>query len=141
MRRHENLIPLSREHHQLLVVAQVLRNDVAPYKGMPTNFDQKKVYLLDDKRTLLLKNLNFHRKTFYPDLRKRSDKFEEIIEQLMELEDVIIAHLMKANSIDEEAIQEIAMTLQTIVRERERVLYEKVQIELEDWLDLRPLNS
>ena len=141
MRRHENLIPLSREHHQLLVVAQVLRNDVAPYKGMPTNFDQKKVYLLDDKRTLLLNNLNFHRKTFYPDLRKQSDKFEEIVEQLMELEDVIIAHLMKANSIDEEAIQEIAMTLQTIVRERERVLYEKVQIELEDWLDLRPINS
>ena len=141
MRRHENLIPLSREHHQLLVVAQVLRNDVAPYKGMPTNFDQKKVYLLDDKRTLLLNNLNFHRKTFYPDLRKQSDKFEEIVEQLMELEDVIIAHLMKANSIDEEAIQEIAMTLQTIVRKRERVLYEKVQIELEDWLDLRPLNA
>ena len=141
MRRHENLIPLSREHHQMLVVAQVLRNDVAPYKGMPTDFDQKKAYLLDDKSPLILKNLNFHRKSFYPDLRKHSDKFEEIVEQLMELEDVIIAHLMKANSIDEEAIQEIAMTLQTIVRKRERILYEKVQIELEDWLDLKTLHA
>jgi hypothetical protein len=36
MKRHEALIPLSRDHHGTLILARLLRSDAPPYKGLPT---------------------------------------------------------------------------------------------------------
>ncbi len=47
MKRHEALIPLSREHHGALLLAQVLKSDVPDYKGMPTLPAEKAAYALE----------------------------------------------------------------------------------------------
>ncbi len=44
MKRHPSLIPLSREHHDGLVLAQLLKNDVPDYKGLPTTIEGKVEY-------------------------------------------------------------------------------------------------
>lgn len=36
MKRHETLAPLSREHHDALILAQLLKKGAPNYKGMPT---------------------------------------------------------------------------------------------------------
>lgn len=37
MKRHEVLVPLSREHHDALILAQLLKKDAPNYKGLPTD--------------------------------------------------------------------------------------------------------
>ena len=46
MKRHEALAPLSREHHNTLMLAQLLKKDAPVYKGLPANVKDKAVYAL-----------------------------------------------------------------------------------------------
>ena len=41
MKRHDSLAPLSREHHESLLLAQILKKNAPPYRGMPTGGAQK----------------------------------------------------------------------------------------------------
>lgn len=44
MKRHESLAPLSREHHQSLILAQILKKDAPVYKGLPEKPGDKAEY-------------------------------------------------------------------------------------------------
>ncbi len=44
LKRHPALIPLSREHHEGLILAQLLKSDVPDYKGLPTTLEGKLAY-------------------------------------------------------------------------------------------------
>ena len=126
MRRHEKLIPLSREHHQFLVLAQVLRSDVAPYKGMPDTPEGKNEYLQSGKKQLLLKNIQYHRKKLYAVLAEDQPAFNKHLHHLDELENEIVYQLSE-ETLSEDDLHELGMQIQDLVRYRERVLYESIQ--------------
>jgi iron-sulfur cluster repair protein YtfE (RIC family) len=44
MKRHQALAPLSREHHDALILAQLLKNIEIVYKGLPTEVAGKAAY-------------------------------------------------------------------------------------------------
>jgi hemerythrin-like domain-containing protein len=44
MKRHPVLIPLSKEHHDGLILAQLLKSDVKDYKNMPSSPDEKALF-------------------------------------------------------------------------------------------------
>lgn len=44
LKRHPALVPLSREHHKGLILAQLLKSDVPDYKGLPTDIPGKVAY-------------------------------------------------------------------------------------------------
>lgn len=44
-KRHKTLIPLSKSHHQVLMLAQILRSDVPSFKGMPDSLREKIDYM------------------------------------------------------------------------------------------------
>ena len=44
MKRHESLRPLSREHHESLILARLLRKDAPPFKGLPDSLEGKVLY-------------------------------------------------------------------------------------------------
>jgi len=44
LKRHPELIPLSREHHEGLILAQLLKSDVPDYKGLPQDTAGKVAY-------------------------------------------------------------------------------------------------
>ena len=46
LRRHPSLIPLSRDHHHGLVLAQLLKYDVPDYRGMPQTVEGKIAYAI-----------------------------------------------------------------------------------------------
>lgn len=46
MKRHPSIIPFSHEHHQNLVLAQLLKSNVRDYKGMPSSLSDKAAYAL-----------------------------------------------------------------------------------------------
>ena len=47
MKRHPSLAPLSKEHHPVLILAQLLKKDGPAYKGMPTAPADKAAYALN----------------------------------------------------------------------------------------------
>lgn len=44
LKRDPALVPLSREHHKGLILAQLLKSDVPDYKGLPTDIPGKVAY-------------------------------------------------------------------------------------------------
>lgn len=64
LKRHVSLQPLSREHHEALILAQLLKSDVPDYKGLPTTVEGKVDYTL---------------KTYEQDLEPHFRKEEDIL--------------------------------------------------------------
>ena len=46
MKRHKSLAPLSREHHEALILAQLLKKGAPAYKDLPTDKEGKVMYAL-----------------------------------------------------------------------------------------------
>ena len=44
MKRHETLVPFSREHHETLILAQLLKKGAPVYKGLPAHKEGKIIY-------------------------------------------------------------------------------------------------
>lgn len=47
MKRHEALAPLSRDHHEALILSQLLKKDAPFYKGLPISVEGKVNYATD----------------------------------------------------------------------------------------------
>lgn len=54
MKRHEALIPLSRDHHGALILAQLLKKDAPVYKGLPETTEKKASYAISFFETGLM---------------------------------------------------------------------------------------
>ncbi len=46
MKRHPSLVPLSKEHHDALILAQLVKKNAPVYKGLPETVEGKKDYAL-----------------------------------------------------------------------------------------------
>lgn len=44
MKRHDSLVPLSRDHHGALILAKLLQKGAPAYKGLPTDIPGKAAY-------------------------------------------------------------------------------------------------
>lgn len=128
MKRHEALAPLSREHHEALILAQLLKKDAPAYKGLPQLPKDKAVYAA-----------NF----YHNNLRKHFLQEEQMLEkvkqyhiQIEEITPEIIyehQHLTRLFiSLDNTAAVEATMdalgkALEAHVRKEERILFPLIQ--------------
>ncbi len=46
MKRHPSLVPLSRDHHESLILSRLLQKDAPAYKGLPSTQDEKREYAI-----------------------------------------------------------------------------------------------
>jgi len=53
MKRHEALVPLSREHHSALILCQLLKKSMPDYKGLPSEPKAKASYAVNLFHTIL----------------------------------------------------------------------------------------
>lgn len=139
MRRHVTLIPFSKQHHQMLVLAQVLKTDVPDYIGMPTTVEGKHQFLLEKFEEVILPNLNKHRNLFYPAILQWGFTDQDLLQRIQEKEDdvvLICKEIKDGNILNNTQLNELGYALDTLVRMKERELYEKVQarysLELEE---------
>jgi len=57
LKRHPALQPLSREHHQILVLSQLLRRNAPDYRGLPTDPEGKRGYAIYTYEETLLPHM------------------------------------------------------------------------------------
>jgi len=128
MKRHEALIPLSREHHGALLLAQVLKSDVPDYKGMPTLPAEKAAYALEAFNNTLQPHFKkeemLMQKVMH--LNERLDTLvAEILREHIELTEAF-QHLNQSQNL-ERSLHLLGEKLSEHIRKEERVLFPLIE--------------
>ena len=131
MQRHPLLVPFSREHHQFLIVAQVLRNDVPDYRGMPTTPAGKREYALDQFRQLIAPHFEQEESWLFPVAQKGGAQLRDMVRQLAEEHRQIRNRFELLTEVPEaelsHQLHDLALLLSTHVRFEERLFFETLQ--------------
>ncbi|MBS1654586.1 MAG: hemerythrin domain-containing protein [Bacteroidetes bacterium] len=128
MKRHEALAPLSREHHESLILAQLLKINAPVYDGLPV--------LLNEKIEYALAVYNDHIKDHFKREEAILDKLNGLNEEL----DWLIAEIKEEhktvtgyfNSMDAvipdiELMNSTGVALEIHIRKEERLLFPLIQ--------------
>lgn len=131
MKRHENLVPLSREHHKMLLLAQLLKKDAPLYKGMPETLAGKIEYA----------NIMYHG-LIKSHIRREEDILFKLVKQdnialrlIQELEDEhqkihALFNEISSNIVhDQQIVHNLAVLLVSHIRKEERQLFQMIQKE------------
>lgn len=129
MKRHEGLVPLSREHQKGLLLAQVLKKDAPPYRGMPTDIPGKKELLKDSYNNDLKPHFQKEEEILFPEVKNLNEEIANLINELTE------DHRKIERLVDEIAetghpkdkMDELGNLLDEHIRKEERSLFEKLQ--------------
>ncbi len=135
MRRHKNLIVLSRQHHQMLVLAQVLKADVPDYKNMPNTVEAKTDFLNQKLKNLILPNFKIHKNRLYPAFIEWGFSGGQLMDEITTQEHKLIEEIVAPEKHSEETLNEIGYAIEQLVRKKERYLYQAVQEECKEQLD------
>lgn len=134
MKRHQGLVPLSQEHKQGLLLAQVMKKDAPPYRGMPTDVTGKKDLLKNSFNDNLKPHFKKEEEVLFPEIKGIDDKVDQLVEELIE------DHQKIANLTDEiltmehpkDKMDELGHLLEKHIRKEERELFERLQEILEE---------
>ncbi len=134
MKRHESLIPISRQHHGGLLTARLLQHGAPPYKGMPTTPEGKRDYVLSFWETHLKPHFRLEEDTVFILASEASEVLAQQVKQLQEqhklLESLIFA--LPAIPINDlpDKLHETGKLLEQHIRQEERIFFEQLQQEL-----------
>lgn len=116
--RHESLKPLSREHHQGLLLCWKIREGFK--KGISP--ERMKPYASFFYETQLIPHFAFEEKEIFPLLNEHNPLRKQALNEHQRL-----VALFTEDYEPEKALQEIAKALEDHIRFEERVLFEEVQ--------------
>lgn len=134
LKRHPALIALSREHHDGLVVAQVLKRDVPAYRGMPSTPKDCLDFYKAKFKTALQPHFEQEEQRLFPLLKGRDSQIDVLIETLLmehrELE--AATQLSETDPELETRLDAVGRLLERHIRTEERVLFQWAQAHLTD---------
>jgi len=128
MKRHEKLAPLSREHHDALILARLLRKNAPAYKGLPDQPGAKATYAMNFFKTNLEEHFSkeevlLHQvKKYNSEIKKLTG---EIISEHLQLAAMFNA-LQHATELPD-ALDKLGTLLEEHIRKEERVLFPLIQ--------------
>jgi iron-sulfur cluster repair protein YtfE (RIC family) len=134
MRRHKSIVNLSRDHHQGLILAQLIKKNAPRYNNLPHTLEGKVEYTLNAFRMDLLPHFKKEEEILFPFVKGIDNELGEVINQLLnehkKITDLIIK--LKKNNNKEDILDELGNLLTQHIRKEERELFEKVQEILTD---------
>lgn len=128
MKRHESLVQLSRDHHQALILAQLIKKNAPAYKGMPTTLPGKIIYAVNLFNTELKKHFEKEEamlqlvNEMYPAINKISG---EIFEEHIALSALFLS--LEGSADQENLLDELGNKLDAHIRKEERILFPLIQ--------------
>lgn len=129
MKRDINLIPISRQHHQMLILAQLLKKDAPPYKGLPTDLAGKAHYALLKFKTLIKPHFQNEESNLISKLRNYDLDIEQLCQELLEehhsLE--VLFEQIRQHQTTEESLDHLGHQLEQHIRKEERVFFQMIQ--------------
>jgi hemerythrin-like domain-containing protein len=128
MKRHEALAPLSREHHESLILAQLLKSGAPVYTGLPV--------LLNEKVEYALAVYNDHIKDHFrkeelvlEKLKGLNEELDWLTAQIKEDHKQIAGYFDSMDAVIPavELMNDAGVTLENHIRKEERVLFPLIQ--------------
>jgi hemerythrin-like domain-containing protein len=127
MKRHPSLVPLSREHHETLILAQVIKKGAPQYRGMPVDLEHKMEAVVNHLRLHLIHHFKKEEQMFAK-MQGRFPEVDQLISQLTEEHrriEMLIGELGNPVSL-EEKLHELGELLEAHIRKEERQLFELI---------------
>jgi len=128
MKRHQALIPLSRDHHATLLLARLLRSDAPPYKGLPVEYKDKAEYAMKHYREELLEHFEKEEKMI-PVLKGINTILDGLLAS-MKVEHEELHSLFNSINMNQELSSHLDLlgrTLESHVRKEDREIFPLIQ--------------
>lgn len=127
MKRHTVLVPLSREHHETLILAQVIKKGAPQYRGMPVDLEGKMEAVENHFRTHLTHHFRKEEKLFAK-MQGRFPEVDQLISQLTAEHRRIEAIIDEiSNRVSpEKNLHELGELIEAHIRKEERQLFELI---------------
>lgn len=133
MKRHPQLVPISKVHHQLLILAQLLKKDVPDYKGLPSDLSEKVAYAISVYKKDMIPYLKQMGKELYPKLYElsfsRMDLLEHALNEDKNLMQLFQELVVASAPVTTDFLDHIGKNLELMVRMKERKLFQAIQEE------------
>ncbi|MBZ0182226.1 MAG: hypothetical protein K8F60_07195 [Melioribacteraceae bacterium] len=128
MIREKFLIQLSKEHHDFLILAQLLKKDVPDYKGLPNNLNDKILYA-QDKFNSKIKSHFFTEQKIFDYLKDVDHIYTELCSEYENDHKIIERMLLNLNPnfSDIENLNEAGIKIYDHTRKEERLLFQQLQ--------------
>ena len=136
MKRHESLIPLSRDHHDGLVLAQglILGRSKASRSTWPTDRRQQLDRVLEFFRTDWQRHFQAEEEHLFPavaaQLREGADLARQLLEEHNDLRARIVELEQDPTTRLDERLPALGECLKRHIRKEEQVLFERMQEEM-----------
>jgi hemerythrin-like domain-containing protein len=128
LKRDPALVPLSREHHKGLILAQLLKADVPDYKGLPSDVPGKVAYAKTEYEQRLKAHFEREESWLLPISEQAGGKLADMARRVSKEHQEIrlaIAELHAASS--EEALDALGRKLERHIRFEEREWFRALQ--------------
>lgn len=129
MRRHQNLIGLSHDHHHGLRLAQLIKKDAPVYKDLPNDAEGKINYTIKAWEEELKYHFKNEEEILFPAVENRDDKIDELIDELLVEHKEIDYKInqLKTSDEKEEILNDLGYILEQHIRKEERDLFDRIQ--------------
>lgn len=129
MKRQKALHSLSHDHHQGLILAQLIKAGSPEYKGLPTTLEGKKEYTLKSFTEDLVPHFAKEEEVLFPLAKNKSQKIGDIVDELISQHKQIyslIDRIKESDSIEGD-LDELGKMLEMHIRKEERELFQEIQ--------------
>lgn len=129
IRRHPSLVPLSKDHHEALLLAQVLKRNAPPYRGMPQSPRDKQAYFRARFSTALQPHFRAEEDKLFPLLAGKEKEIDRMIDLLVaehrQLETFVRDEVGEEQLVDH--LDRAGQLLEAHIRREERQLFQWAQ--------------
>ncbi len=129
MLRHKALTHLSQEHHQGLILAQLLKPNAPDYSGLPRTISGKTDYAIKLYSSSLTGHFIKEEVILYPLIKGKNPKIDSLFADVF-VEHKRIGKLVEELKIvgnHEKTLYELGQLLESHIRKEERILFPLIQ--------------
>jgi iron-sulfur cluster repair protein YtfE (RIC family) len=129
LKRHKALHILSHEHHQGLILSQLIKKGNPKYKKLPDTIKGKKDYSIRFYNDELIKHFEDEEKILFSFIKGKDDEIDNLFEEII-TEHKKIRQLFSQLELDEDVektMDELGHILESHIRKEERNLFGKIQ--------------
>lgn len=129
MKRHKNLIKLSKDHHDGLILAQLIKKNSPPYKGLPTDTEGKREYTLNFFNLDLIKHFEAEEKILLPLVKGIDNELDRLLQLMIDDHRQVYKLIddIKIGIEVEDTLDKLGNLLERHIRMEERELFDRIQ--------------
>jgi len=129
MKRHKSLYPLSHDHHQGLILAQIIKKNAPKYKNLPDTLDGKVEYTINFYNIELVKHFRQEEEILFPAAKGKDKRIDSLIDEIISEHRKIesLVESLKTKNNYKEILNELGNLLESHIRKEERNLFPEIE--------------